>query len=132
MSTSGAKVSATPARVPSASTGGDKGADVSVSVSRPASANQTGLVTVTVSAEAASTSKGFAFTLAEHLPSDLPKTAALAVTQLNGQPLPEWLRYDAQTQKVVATAPPPGAFPIQIKANMGGVETVIVITEQPK
>jgi hypothetical protein len=87
---------------------------------------------VTVSAEAASTSKGFSFTLAEHLPTDVPKTSQVAVTQLNGQPLPEWLRYDAQTQKVVATTPPPGAFPIQIKANMGGVETVIVITEQPK
>ena len=132
MATPSAKVSATPVRVPAAAPEGDKGADVSVRVSRPATANQSGLVTVTVSAEAASSSKGFAFTLAEHLPSDLPKTAPLAVTQLNGQPLPEWLRYDAQTQKVVATAPPPGAFPIQIKANLGGVETVIVITEQPK
>jgi hypothetical protein len=109
-----------------------QGSDVSVSVSRPASANQTGLVTVTVSAEAASTGKGFAFTLTEHLPAEAPKTAQVAVTQLDGRPLPEWLRYDAQTQKVVATAPPPGAFPIQIKANVGGVETVIVITEQPK
>ena len=109
-----------------------KGVDVSISVSRPASTSQTGLVTVTVSAEAASSGKGFAFALSEHIPADVPKTAQVAVTQLDGKALPDWLRYDAQTQKVVATAPPPGAFPIQIKASMGGVETVIVITEQPK
>jgi hypothetical protein len=109
-----------------------KGSDVTVSVSRPATATQTGLVTVTVSAEAASTGKGFAFALSDHIPADVPKTAQVAVTQLDGKALPDWLRYDAQTQKVVATSPPPGAFPIQIKAIMGGVETVIVITEQPK
>jgi hypothetical protein len=87
---------------------------------------------VTVSSEAASSGKGFAFALTEHLPADVPKTTQVSVTQLDGKALPEWLRYDATTQKVVATSPPPGAFPIQIKANMGGVETVIVITEQPK
>jgi hypothetical protein len=109
-----------------------KGVDVSVSVARPATAAQSGLVTVTVSSEAASSGKGFAFALSDHIPAEVPKTAQVAVTQLDGKALPEWLRYDVQAQKVIATSPPPGAFPIQIKANMGGVETVIVITEQPK
>jgi hypothetical protein len=109
-----------------------KGTDISISVARPATSTQTGLVTVTVSAEATSSGKGFSFALSDHMPADVQKTAQVAVSQINGKPLPEWLRYDAQTQKVVATSPPPGAFPIQIKATMGGVETVIVITEQPK
>jgi hypothetical protein len=112
--------------------GSGAGSDVSISVARPASVSQSGLITVTVSSEAASSGKGFSFALSDHLPSDMPRTAQVGVTLLDGKPLPEWLRFDAQTQKVVATSPPPGAFPLQIKANMGGVETVIVITEQPQ
>jgi hypothetical protein len=109
-----------------------KGSDVSVSVNRAPSSAQSGLVTVTVSAEVASTGKGFAFTLTEHIPAEAAKSAQVSVSQLDGKPLPAWLRYEPATQKVIATSPPPGAFPIQIKANLGGVETVIVITEQPK
>lgn len=112
--------------------GSGAGPDVSISVARPASVSQSGLITVTVSSEATSSGKGFSFALSDHLPSDVPKTAQVGVTLLDGKPLPEWLRFDVQTQKVVATSPPPGAFPLQIKTNMGGVETVIVITEQPK
>ena len=108
------------------------GADVSVSVTRVATTTQSGMVTVSVSADAASTSKGFAFALTDHMPADVPKSSQIAVSQLDGRPLPDWLRYEPETQKVVATSPPPGAFPMQIKANMGGVETVILITEQPK
>ena len=109
-----------------------KGSDVSVIVARPATQGQSGLVTVIVSGEAASGGKGFAFALADHIPADVPKTTQVAVSQLDGKPLPDWLRYDPSTQKVIATAPPSGAFPIQIKASMGGVETIIMITEQPK
>ena len=108
------------------------GSDLTVSTVRPASLGQTGLVTVTVSTEVTSAGKGFAFALSEHIAAEVPKTAQIAVTQLDGRPLPEWLRYDTGTQKVIATAPPPGAFPVQIKASVGGVDTVIVITEQPK
>jgi hypothetical protein len=120
------------ATTPASSAASGSSSDLTVSTVRPASLGQTGLVTVTVSAEAASAGKGFAFALSEHIAADVPKTAPVAVTQLDGRPLPEWLRYDTGTQKVIATAPPPGAFPVQIKASVGGVETVIVITEQPK
>jgi hypothetical protein len=109
-----------------------KGTDVSVSQQRAATPQQSGLVTVTVSAEAAASGKGFAFSLDEHLPAEVAKSAQVRVSQLDGKPLPEWLRYEPSTQKVLAVSPPAGAFPIQIKASVGGVETVIVITEQPK
>jgi hypothetical protein len=66
------------------------------------------------------------------MPASVPKGTQVQVSQLDGKPLPEWLRYEPETQKVIATAPPSGAFPIQIKASVGGVETVIVITELPK
>jgi hypothetical protein len=127
-----AKVNASAVSQASTEPASSKGADVSVSVTRPATQGQSGLVTVTVSGEAASGGKGFAFALVDHIPADVPKTTQVAVSQLDGKPLPDWLRYDTGTQKVIATSPPPGAFPIQIKASMGGVETIIVITEQPK
>jgi hypothetical protein len=109
-----------------------KGADVSISQQRAATPQQSGLVTVAVSAEVATSGKGFAFSLEERMPASAPKGAQVQVSQLDGKPLPEWLRYEPETQRVVATAPPAGAFPIQIRASVGGVETVIVITEQPK
>ncbi len=117
---------------PTQTTATDRGSDLTISTVRPASQGQTGLVTVTVAAEVASAGKGFAFALNEHIPSEVPKTAQVSVTQIDGKPLPEWLRYDASTQKVIATAPPPGAFPLQIKASVAGVETIIVIAEQTK
>jgi Repeats of unknown function (DUF5649) len=132
MQSSAVKANAPAASQASAVQEGGKGGDVTVSVTRLAAPGQSGIVTVTVSGDAASGGKGFAFALADHIPADVPKTAQLMVSQIDGKALPEWLRYDTQTQKVVATSPPPGAFPIQIKAIMGGVETVIVITEQPK
>ena len=109
-----------------------KGADISISQQRAATPQQSGLVTVAVSAEVATSGKGFAFSLEDRMPASAPKGALIQVSQLDGKPLPEWLRYEPETQKVVATTPPAGAFPIQIKATIGGVETVIVITEQPK
>jgi len=120
-----AAITAEPAAIP-------KGTDISISVNRAPSSAQSGLVTVTVSTDIAASGKGFTFTLTEHLPLEAAKSTQVSVSQLDGKPLPEWLRYEPSTQKVIATSPPPGAFPIQIKANLGGVETVIVITEQPK
>ncbi len=108
------------------------GSDVTVSVARPATVNQTGLVTVAVSPEVATAGKGFAFSLAEHLPADVPKDAPARVSQVDGKPLPDWLKFEAGTQKFVANEVPPGAFPIQIKVSVGGTDTVIVVTEQPK
>jgi len=121
-----------PSDVAQPATTSGSGASISVSVERAATPNQNGLVTVTVSAEAASSGKGFAFSIDEHIPVDAAKGAQVRVSQVDGKPLPEWLRYEPETQKVVANLPPVGAFPIQIKASVGGVETIIVITEQPK
>ena len=90
-----AQGSAQPAAAATASAGG---ADVTVSVARPASANQTGLVQVAVSPEAASAGRGFAFQLSDHLPPEVPKDAPVRVSQVDGKPLPNWLRFDASTQ----------------------------------
>lgn len=116
--------------VPTAAVSGDKSA-VSIAVARPASANQSGLITVAVSADAAKPGSSFSFSLESHVPTAAAANTDVRVTQVDGKPLPEWLRYEAGTKTFVATTVPPGAFPLQLKVGIGGVETLMVINEKP-
>ena len=109
---------------------GDKSA-VSIAVARPASANQTGLITVAVSSEVAAPGSSFSFSLESHVPTAAAANTEVRVMQADGKPLPDWLRYEAGTKTFVATTVPPGAFPLQLKVGIGGVETLMVINEKP-
>jgi hypothetical protein len=120
---------AAPTGASSAAASGD-GA-VSIAVARPASNSQTGLITVAVSAEAAAPGRSFSFSIESHVPAAAAANTDVRVTQVDGKPLPEWLRYEAATKTFVATTVPPGAFPLQLKVGIGGVETLMVINEKP-
>jgi hypothetical protein len=120
---------ATSTAVPTEAASGDKSA-VSIAVARPSSTNQAGLITVAVSAEAATPGSSFSFSLESHVPTAAANTD-VRVTQVDGKPLPDWLRYEAGTKTFVATTVPPGAFPLQLKVGIGGVETLMVINEKP-
>jgi len=126
-----AKLSApltTPAAAAStAETRGDGG--ISIAVARPAASNQTGLISVAVSSETAAPGRSFSFSIEPHVPA--AANAEVKVMQVDGKPLPEWLRYEAATKTFVATTVPPGAFPLQLKVGIGGVETLMVINEKP-
>jgi hypothetical protein len=104
---------------------------VSIAVARPASNGQTGLITVAVSSEVAAPGRSFSFSIEAHVPAAAVATTDVRVTQVDGKPLPEWLRYEAATKTFVATTVPPGAFPLQLKVGIGGVETLMVINEKP-
>jgi hypothetical protein len=65
------------------------------------------------------------------VPAATATNTEVRVTQADGKPLPEWLRYEATTKTFVATTVPPGAFPLQLKVGIGGVETLMVISEKP-
>ena len=126
-----AKVSA-PAAAPAAtgSNAASRGdGSISIAVARPAASNQTGLITVAVSAETAAPGRSFSFSIESHVPA--AANAEVKVMQVDGKPLPEWLRYEAATKTFVATTVPPGAFPLQLKVGIGGVETLMVINEKP-
>jgi hypothetical protein len=129
------KASATPMGTATASGGASTAAGgdgaVSVAVARPASNGQTGLITVAVSAEAAAPGRSFSFSIESHVPAAAAANTDVRVTQVDGKPLPEWLRYEAATKTFVATTVPPGAFPLQLKVGIGGVETLMVINEKP-
>jgi hypothetical protein len=121
---------ATPAASNEAASG-DKSA-VSIAVTRPASGGQTGLITVALSSEAAAPGSSFSFSLESHVPTAAAANNDVRVTQVDGKPLPEWLRYEASTKTFVATTVPPGAFPLQLKVGIGGVETLMMINEKPQ
>ena len=113
------------------STAANGDGSVSIAVARPASGNQTGLITVAVSAETAAPGRSFSFSIESHVPATAVASVDVRVTQADGKPLPEWLRYEATTKTFVATSVPPGAFPLQLKVGIGGVETLMVINEKP-
>jgi hypothetical protein len=115
----------------SANASGTKsGSAVSISVAKPATSGQAGLISVAVSSEVAAPGSSFSFSIEPHVPA-AAATAEVKVTQVDGKPLPEWLRYEAGTKTFVATTVPPGAFPLQLKVGIGGVETLMVINEKP-
>ncbi|BDU53062.1 hypothetical protein LINBF2_12970 [Limnohabitans sp. INBF002] len=131
-----AKVSAPASTGTAAANGASSGtangdSAVSVAVTRPASSNQTGLITVAVSSEAAAPGRSFSFSIESQVPAATATNTEVRVTQADGKPLPEWLRYEATTKTFVATTVPPGAFPLQLKVGIGGVETLMVISEKP-
>ena len=112
-------------------TSGGEGSSVTVAVARPASAGETGLITVAVSSEAAAPGRSFSFSLEAHVTAATSANTDVRVTQVDGKPLPEWLRYEPSTKTFIATSVPPGAFPLQLKVGVGGVETLMVINEKP-
>ena len=88
-------------------------------------------MTVAVSSEVAAPGRSFTFSLEAHVPAATTTNTDVRVTQVDGKPLPEWLRFEPATKTFVATTVPPGAFPLQLKVGIGGVETLMVINEKP-
>jgi hypothetical protein len=115
-------------KIVSTTAAGGEGA-VSIAVARPASSTQTGLISVAVSSEVAAPGRSFSFSIESHVPA--AASAEVKVTQVDGKPLPTWLRFEPATKTFVATTVPPGAFPLQLKVGIGGVETLMVINEKP-
>jgi len=112
------------------STGANGDSAVSIAVARPASSTQTGLIAVAVSPEVAAPGRSFSFSIESHVPAAAANTE-VKVMQVDGKPLPEWLRFEPATKTFVATTVPPGALPLQLKVGIGGVETLMVINEKP-
>lgn len=90
---------------------------------------QSGIITVSVPKEMATAGSGFSFPL----PAQVAEAAGnnpIQVTTIAGEPLPAWLRFNAETRMFVATAVPDGAFPIQLVVTIGGTRTTVVISER--
>jgi hypothetical protein len=111
--------------------GGTGGSAVSVVVSRSPSASQTGVIQVQVAPEAAAPGKSFSFELDPHAVAGHAADAPVKIAQMDGKPLPNWLRYDATNKIFTANEVPAGAFPLQLKVSVGNTESVVLIQEKP-
>lgn len=117
--------------VPAQTASGSGSSTVSVVVNRSPSATQTGVIQVQVAPEAASAGKSFTFELDPHAVAGHAADAPVKISQMDGKPLPNWLRYDAANKTFTANDVPAGAFPLQIKLSVGSTESVMVIQEKP-
>ena len=106
------------------------GPAVSVKVDQPSANNANGLITVALSSETAAPGRSFSFEIDPKVLTNQPADISLKVSQLDGKPLPDWLRYEADTKTFTAKDIPAGAFPLQLKVGVGGQETTMVIQEQ--
>ncbi len=127
----GTKVGGGIATAPAQTASGSGGNTVSVVVNRAPGATQTGLIQVQVAPEAASAGKSFSFELDPHAVAGHAADAPVKVSQIDGKPLPNWLRYDANNKTFTANDVPAGAFPLQLKLAVGNTESVVVIQEKP-
>jgi Repeats of unknown function (DUF5649) len=113
-------------------TAGTGGSKVSVVVNRAPSTSQTGVIQVQVAPEAAAPGKSFSFELDPHAVAGHAPDAPVKISQMDGKPLPNWLRYDATNKTFTANEVPAGAFPLQLKVFVGNTETVMLIQEKPQ
>ena len=105
-------------------------AGVSVSSVQPATQQVTGLVAVMVPAGSATAGTGVVIALAQAL-FDGASSASVTerVTLPDQQPLPAWIRYDAETKTLSTNAVPAGAFPMTVLVTVGNQSTLVQISE---
>jgi filamentous hemagglutinin family protein len=118
-----------------AGTGGDgiMAADasglVTVSLVRPATAQQPGMVSVSVPEEIVSSGKGFNFSL----PAAVLEGAAagdVQVTLMNGGSLPSWLQCVPGTKTCAVASVPAGTLPIQVLVRVGAKRWTVLIAKR--
>ena len=111
---------------------GAVGSSVSVSVERAPSASQPGFIQVHLAPDVASPGKSFTFQLDPNAVAGHSADAPMKIAQVDGKPMPTWLKFDSSTKTFSANEVPPGAFPLQLKVSVGNTETVMVIQEKPQ
>ncbi|MDO9358081.1 MAG: YDG domain-containing protein, partial [Polaromonas sp.] len=101
---------------------------VAVTVSREATSQSPGVMTVSIADPGA----GFRFAPpAGLLAFAEAMSVPLEAASLSGRPLPGWLKYDPLAKSFAASAPPPGALPLQLRVSAGGRSVVLTLTAGP-
>jgi len=103
---------------------------VSISLVKAPSVGQSGIITVSLPKEMATAGSGFSFLLPVQITNQSAANAQIKVTTTTGQPLPTWLKFNAETKTFVASAVPDGAFPMQVIVIVNGQRTTVVISER--
>jgi hypothetical protein len=108
------------------------GADITVAIGRKPTSTVVGLIDVQIAAEVATAGSSFSFALDPQALADQPADAEVRIAQADGKPMPSWLSYDGATKTFSVKDVPAGAFPLQLKVSVAGVESVMVIQEKTK
>jgi filamentous hemagglutinin family protein len=110
---------------------GDSGAGgIAVSLVKPPSVQEVGVIAVSVAKEMPTAGSGFTFPLPEQMFAEVPSDVLVQVTLANGDPLPTWLHFVSETKSFVASTVPAGALPIRVIITVGGRSSIMVISER--
>jgi hypothetical protein len=89
-----------------------------------------GLIDVQIPSELAQEGKSLSFPLdlapAEEPSPDMP----LTITMNSDQEMPNWLRYEKASRRLVATRIPKGALPLQLVLKFAGERWMVSLTER--
>jgi hypothetical protein len=89
-----------------------------------------GLVSVLIPSGGATAGSGLRIALPEAVTLNAQSAdLTVSVSLPNNQPLPSWIRYDAQIKTLVTDAVPASAFPLSIMVTVGGQSTLIQVSE---
>ena len=116
----------------SATTGTSReaGGSVSVALVREPSAQQSGIINVSVPKEMVAAGSSFSFSFPAQLAAAAADSAvAIRVTTVSGAALPAWLRFNPESKTFTASAVPKHAFPMHVVVTIGGERSSIVISE---
>jgi len=106
-------------------TGGQVHGDVQVTLVRPATPEDVGLVRVDVPKERAS--EGFIVNLPPAVVEQFVGRAAPTVTTQDGAQLPDWLSFDPKNMVFRASAVPSGGLPMMVRIQKGSVSIFVML-----
>ena len=109
---------------------GQRDSAITVSLVRPSSDGQPGMVSVSIPKDMLSKGDAFSFALPAPLTAALSDTrASVRISRTDDTPLPAWLRYVAQTHSFDVSAAPAGALPFEVKIMVNGRRWILVLAE---
>ena len=88
------------------------------------------MVAVSLPKGASTVGTGFSFVLPDSVRATASEGVSVEATQVDGNALPAWLKFDRANLRFEAIAVPDGAFPMQLALSMGGQRLVLVISER--
>ncbi len=105
-------------------------AAVSVNLLRTAAPGNSGVMAVSVPREVLSQNGGFTFKLPDQIADGGSASDTITATTAEGAPLPNWLRFNADSKTFVASTVPDGGLPISVAVFINGQRTDLTIAEQ--
>ncbi|PWC56086.1 hypothetical protein TSO221_03335 [Azospirillum sp. TSO22-1] len=105
-------------------------AAVSVNLLQTAASGSNGVVTVSVPKEVMTQSGGFTFKLPDQMTGGASGDVTITATTAEGSPLPNWLRFNADSKTFVAANVPDGGLPISVAVFVNGQRTDMTIAER--